>query len=254
MAIQKMTGEESSFQRESRRGLKAFDQHGRTWEATVETKTMAPIGEPFLVRAKDRVTGQPIEPPILPPAGMMRWPKDELGRVYIDYEAWAAQRRAALADWTQNFESYAQSMYGDRAHEAIEHPTPALLRIIGPKPAPVEQVLACQRGNKWALGLPTADGRAPERPDWADRYFPLPKAEAPEEFPDVGEDAAQDPDADPDSDPGSGGDEGYPRLVKLAGAKTRWALSDGTEYVGTKEKATLAEAKLHDMPLAGATT
>jgi hypothetical protein len=50
-------------------------------------------------------------------------------------------------------------MYGDAMASAIEHPSPALLAEVGPKPFPVEPVLACKQGNKWALGLSDDDTR-----------------------------------------------------------------------------------------------
>lgn len=140
-------------QASKRRSVKMRDQHGRTWAFTIDVDTMSPVGVGAWVGWK---------PPQLP-GGRMLIPAhkylvfdpEDLGKVEIDYQAWKQDLERANETWEQVLQSHAVGMYGDKAAEAIEHPTPALLRLCGGKSFPVELVILAEAGDEWALGLPT---------------------------------------------------------------------------------------------------
>jgi hypothetical protein len=77
--------------------------------------------------------------------------------IEIDYAGWISDLKSAHAEWTRAMRAFAQSMYGDKMVEAEDHPPPALLAMVGPKPFPLEPVIAASQGNKWILGFSAVD-------------------------------------------------------------------------------------------------
>ncbi len=69
-------------------------------------------------------------------------------------------------------------LFGDKAPQAIEERSPALLRLTGEPPQPTAPVKAAIAGNKYVLGL------SDNMPDWAKPYF-LAKPKPVEQFPDA---------------------------------------------------------------------
>lgn len=207
------------------------DQHGRTWEAVVELSTMAPVGEPRFVAFVDRASGEPIVPPILPPPAFQRYTKRGIGQMRIDYDAWIEHQRARVNDYRMMAEGFATSNYGEKASEALEHPPQRMIDYLGKPPAAIEQIMACQRGNKWALGLPDPAGRAYPRPPWADKFFPIPAPVVEQEFPDV-EFADEEP------------EEEYPKPHGVG----RWELSNGKIVRGSRADAEDAEMEIQTAP------
>ena len=97
--------------------------------------------------------------PVMPPPQYLKLSTDGELRITIAYEEWLTDLRGAHKDWQDNLRHLARGMYGDGMAEAIVKPSPALLAEVGPQPYPLEPVLACKQGNKWALGLSDDDTR-----------------------------------------------------------------------------------------------
>lgn len=135
------------------------DQHGRIWNAVVSTKDKS--GHPC----------SPLEPvgwtaPILPAQEYFILPNqaDPMPIMRIDYHKWLAKLDQYTTDWTKHIDNaclgYAngnQQLYA----RLRKNPTTAILELAGVKPLDRRYVLACQMGDKWALGLD------PEMPAWA---------------------------------------------------------------------------------------
>jgi hypothetical protein len=77
--------------------------------------------------------------------------------IEIDYTAWLNDLREAHRDWERIKTQFAQAMYGDAMAQYVETPSQALLAQAGPKPFPLEPIIAAQQGNKWILGLSKVD-------------------------------------------------------------------------------------------------
>lgn len=137
-----------------RRSAIATDQHGREWGITIEVSTMAPVGTP-------NPTGwSPVELPggrrLQPPQKFLEFDPVRIGTMVINYDGWINELEAASEQWEQQLANQAQGMYGDKAADAMMDPPPALLRLAGPRPFPVDLAEACRDGNPWALGVPKA--------------------------------------------------------------------------------------------------
>lgn len=134
-----------------RRSVTMRDQHGRKWQCTIDTRSMSPVGSPMWV------DWSPSELPggkrLLPPQKYLRFDPEDLGTVLIDYDSWKADLELADETWESMLQAHASGMYGDKAAEAMERPPVPLLRMVGPRPFPLALVMACERGDPWALGL-----------------------------------------------------------------------------------------------------
>lgn len=138
------------------------DQHGREWGGTKDVFADAPIGTLLPLNFTPvKYRGQEL----LPPEKYQRFDDARPGQLVIDYVSWEADLAEAHRLWDEEFAKYAQAMYGDRAMEALERPTPAMMTMVGKRPMPVELVQAQAEGNRWILGLD------PKRPTWADDFF-----------------------------------------------------------------------------------
>jgi hypothetical protein len=138
------------------------DQHGREWAAVKDVYTDAPIGPlspygwtPVQYKGRD----------LVPDNSVMVFDDARSGVFTIDYAKWRQAIEGALAMWTQTAGSYAASMYGDKAMDALNDPPPALLNILGPKPMPLDLIDAQAEGNRWILGFDVP------KPKWAEEYF-----------------------------------------------------------------------------------
>lgn len=149
-------------QAKDRRTATFRDQHGREWYAVKDIHTDAPIGPlapagwiPVQYQGRD----------LVPDTAHLSFDENRPGVFTIDYDRWKRDIQQALTNWTFTAGSYAASMYGDKAFDALQSPPPALLNQIGPKPMPIELVEAQEEGNRWILGLD------PKKPKWADEFF-----------------------------------------------------------------------------------
>ncbi len=204
-----MSGEGPS-QADTRAWSEFIDQHGRVWGAITENKTRHPCA--------------PLQPqfdaPYIPFQKYLR--VVSANKIEIEY-------RAALKDMDESdrlydtdLRNHAQALYGDKALEAIEHPSPQLLALAGERPQRVPRDFpeAALSDNQWVLGLTAAV------PNWA---LPLlkkeeeKKASAPmKAYPDAGE-AEEEEKVEPYT------------LKKVAFG--RWKMPDGTTVGGTEEEA-----------------
>ena len=140
----------SPNQADQRRYAACRDQHGRVWEGTIEMKSghyCSPI------------TPKGWNAPVMPPSQYLDLPGDGELRINVNYDRWMADLKEAHKDWENNLRTIARGLYGDKMGEQLLHPSPALLAEVGPKPYPLEPVLACKQGNRWALGFSPDDAR-----------------------------------------------------------------------------------------------
>lgn len=134
----------------------ALDQHGRRWGAEVDKRTDDPCGPIKALFAA----------PWIPDLKYIKWEHNaEEGRfaVRIDYAGAKADRRDALKEWTKNLLQVGAQLNGQAFDP--QNPTWAVLQKVGPKPQPVEIVIAAERGDPWILGL------TDEMPHWAVPFF-----------------------------------------------------------------------------------
>ena len=152
-------------QADQRRPVRARDQHGRHYFFSIEKASGYPTGViEFLFTA-----------PVLPPQKYLRFNEqsefttDRPDRVFVDYDLWIQEQLAACKEWDDNKVRYGRSIHGS-AFKASDATTPELLALLGPRPFPVEPILACRQGSKWALGFTKV------KPPEAARFFPEPDA------------------------------------------------------------------------------
>lgn len=139
----------SPNQADARRSASCRDQHGRLWSGPVEMKTGHFCAQP---------TAEGWTAPLMPEGPYVKIkPFTAELAIEIDYTGWISDLRAAHREWDQNLQRFAQAMYGDAMAQQIETPSPALLREAGPKPFPLEPVIAASQGNLWILGFSKED-------------------------------------------------------------------------------------------------
>lgn len=144
-------------QKASRRYVRKKDQHGRRWGMSVEGLDGGRCGSMELQWPRGKA-----RPPILPPDQWMRHAKPQPGGdpdeftenlVFIDYPAWKNDIRTAWVDLTKRV----HEEYAKRNIECDWSPTGTapmrmdVREIVGPDPDPIEPVLACEQGNRWAI-------------------------------------------------------------------------------------------------------
>jgi hypothetical protein len=143
------------------------DQHGRIWNAVVSTKDKS--GHPC----------SPLEPvdwsaPIVPAQKYFLLPNssDPIPTLRIDYEKWLADQEMYATDWNKSvdnaclgFANGSQQLYA----RLKKNPTTAILEIAGVKPLDRRYILACQAGDRWALGF------EPDMPAWARKIWDSPE-------------------------------------------------------------------------------
>lgn len=140
-------------QQEKRRPAILTDQWGRKYRTVLERATGDPVG------ALVPVLAAPLGPPDDPDCWRVH--SDEPNRITLLYENWLSKLEAAHLQWRSQIGRFAQAMYGEKAAEAVEHPSAELLNTVGPKPFPLEPVLAAREGNKYVLGLRPFDPKRP---------------------------------------------------------------------------------------------
>lgn len=149
------------------------DQHGRVWNAVVSIRDKS--GHPCspLAPAMDPATQRPWSAPVLPDQQYFILPaaEDADNIIRIDYARWLDDLDRYSADWDKTIDNaclgYAngnQQLYA----RLRRNPTTAILGMAGPKPLDRRYVLACQAGDRWALGLD------PVFPAWAVKIWGTP--------------------------------------------------------------------------------
>lgn len=124
------------------------DQHGRTWDLTLDRETLTHTAPPL----------PRFRAPLLPPIEYVTTDPDRVGRVRIDYAAWEAEWAAADLRWQER-----------KIEVESRDLTPAdKATVVGPKPQSAEFVRAARAGNRWVLGLPhPTPGQRYAVPGWA---------------------------------------------------------------------------------------
>jgi len=207
------------------------DQHGRAWGAIIENKTGDPCG--------------PLEPqfhaPVLPLDKFVTI-NSRQRKLTIRYADIILDKEDADTAWEASLREYARKLYDDKAPGAIEHPTPALIDLVGPKPKGRREIWeAAMQGNKWILGFDA------KKPAWAEEFFPTAAQEQKRREVKV---TRTYPDADEEP-------EGFTiqapvKYPRWDGPKTGWQLSDGSfvtrlegeDKESYKNRADTAEANL----------
>ena len=133
-----------------RRVRRFTDRHGRLYEATIDTRTNDPVGR--------------IRPLFKAPwhsdrAILVHNPEDGTSRVDLREDVVIAERKVSHREWEDALTRYGLAMHGEAFTPG--KPTAALLRVVGPKPEPVEYALAAKAGDPWILGQTTV------MPAWA---------------------------------------------------------------------------------------
>ena len=153
-------------QQQERRAGFFRDQHGRKYSAQIDKGTGDPVG--FLTMVEPY--GAPINPVNDPET--WRCVPEEPGIIEVLYDRWEAKCEEATKLFQAEERRIALSLYGDKAMEALESPTPALRRLTGIAPLSPLVIRAMRGGsketppskrnpNKYVLGLRPFD---PENP------------------------------------------------------------------------------------------
>jgi hypothetical protein len=141
-----------------RRYVRKKDQHGRKWGMNIEGPDGHHVGVMELQWPRGKA-----RPPIIPPPAYLRHAKalpqgDEDGfvenLVFVDYPAWKNDIRTAWTDFTERvYNEYAErNIECDWAPDGSGAPMRQdVRRVVGPDPDPIEPVLACEQGNRWAI-------------------------------------------------------------------------------------------------------
>jgi len=160
------------------------DQHGRRWGANVDKRTDHPC----------EALSPSFAAPLIPPQQYLRVSADpdNVQALTIAYDEWVSDLKAALKEWTEHMMKVGHAVNADKFDP--KEPGPSVLLIVGPKPYPVEPVLAARAGDEWVLGLSS------DMPKWAVPFF-VPKADDELAFMREG---ADDPPADPPNAPARG--------------------------------------------------
>jgi hypothetical protein len=149
-------------QADRRRSIKRKDDYGRVWHCVIDVHDdrMGHCGPPTL-------DGKYLPPIDIPLKYLKKLDPEDQFRQVIDIARWKADWRDRMVTWKARLVELAQIMYPNDFGEKVENPTADLLREAGPMPIPLEFIEAIEVGNKWALGIPKADGTYYKRPSWA---------------------------------------------------------------------------------------
>ena len=133
------------------------DQFDRKWSCTIDTVTNDPI---------DNLRPHGWKAPWTLPQDCIRLrhnEEDGSSRVDLMHGKRKADLRQAHKEWNERFMRVGYQRGGDDFDPA--NPSPAILYEVGPRPQPVEPVIASERGDPWILG------RSPDMPAWARPFF-----------------------------------------------------------------------------------
>ena len=175
-----MAGTRRKGQADKRTQFEFTDQHGRKFSASVEKDTMHPTGSLQPIGHKEHS--------FFPLDMQFVSFNEKLGQMTIDYENWESMIVEAHKRFENRLHEVAAAMSpSDMGAAHIENRPPALVKIVGTPPVPVDFVRASRAGNKWILGIPKPDGSDYPVPAWAEKYLVKP-VEVEPEYPDVYDD------------------------------------------------------------------
>ena len=158
-------------QPDKRRNQRFTDQHGRTWNSSIEIKTGHPTGvmEPTWTKGLTQLAPNgakvryAVPTYLIPPTGYVK-PGPEHGQLVVDYDHWVGDLKEGWKEWRSRIQKLEIKFHGDKANP--EHPSAQTLDLAGQPPMRLELVLAMRAGNRWALGL------SPKMPKWAKELVP----------------------------------------------------------------------------------
>lgn len=125
----------------TRRPGKFTDNHGRRWFSEVDKRSGGTIG---------RMTPIGWRAPWMPEQTFFRFDAEDPTRFVIDYQGMLDSRLAAHEAWNADFRSAALKRGWNPEDEEKMN---SLLELVGPKPQPIEPIVAAMQGNSWILGL-----------------------------------------------------------------------------------------------------
>lgn len=134
------------------------DQHGRKWGATIDTTTNDPV--------ENLKPHGGWKAPWLPSHDSVKLVHNETeGTASVDlgYANRKAQLRQAHKAWNERLLKIGYQRGGDDFDP--QNPSPAVLFEVGPKPLPIEPVIAAENNDPWILGF------SPTMPAWARPFF-----------------------------------------------------------------------------------
>ena len=156
MPVGRSSGHESgTVQAMKRRYRRLRDQHGRWWGFPTEGPDGHACGPIEFISADRTGTVVAKIPPILPPPTYLKMFTDSEGTMFlrVHYEGWKTDIRRA---WT-DFARAVREEYSRINTECDWSPTGTtgmrgdIRDKVGPDPSPIEPVLACEQGNRWAV-------------------------------------------------------------------------------------------------------
>lgn len=149
-------------QEDWRRPATLRDQHGRTWATQINKETLHPV-----IAMTPAGWRSPFAT-LTPAQKYLKVPQHEFGMVFVDYDQWIVDWSDAEREYRDHLLQVARKEFGAAAMRAIDERDPKLRLVAGPGPQSVEFVKAMKAGNKWALGIPRADGTPYPMPPWAE--------------------------------------------------------------------------------------
>jgi len=148
-------------QEDWRRPATLRDQHDRPWATQINKETMHPC-----IAMTPAGWRSPLAA-LTPAQKYLTVPQHEFGKVFVDYDQWIIDWSDAAREYQNHLLQVARKEFGAAAMQRIEERDPKLRLLAGPGPAAVDFVRAMKAGNKWALGIPRADGTPYPMPAWA---------------------------------------------------------------------------------------
>ena len=124
------------------------DQHGRRWTCRVEKRSQQPVG---------RWSAVDFTAPLDVPGEYMSIVATEDGtnQVQIDYARWVDVLEAAHREYADRERKLLQTKFDADWHQYVNDVPPEIRQFLGPRPDPVEPVVAAMQHNSWVLGLST---------------------------------------------------------------------------------------------------
>lgn len=151
MPVMRSSGHDSgTFQAQKRRYRRVKDQHGRTFGFPVEGPDGHACGPIEWLSV-----GTTRRPPFLPPPAYLRLGTNAEGSVFlrVDYDGWKADVRRSWTDFVRSVrQEYSRiNVECDWTPEGTVGMRGDVRDKVGPDPSPIEMVMACEQGNRWAL-------------------------------------------------------------------------------------------------------
>lgn len=155
------------------------DRHGRQYSTYIEVDSMDPCAAitPYGWTPPILWNGQPF---VAPSNFMHVNGKARFGFIDIRYDEWLAHTEERHRQYDDLVMNTALREFSSAAPEMVRRKDPALMRIVGDPPFPLEPIQAAKQGNKYVLGLSKA------MPEWARPFF-TPRATVVKQFPDAEE-------------------------------------------------------------------